>query len=817
MNRLGIFLPLIWLIACAPISIVNAQSPAAMAARIDELVNQAAIGPFANNCNDADFLRRIHLDLIGVIPSAEQVRAFLADATPNKRELEIERLVACAEFDRFMTFQLTVWLLERRTEKNIPLRNWERFVYESIEADKPLDQLMSELVYAEPAGTQHPANKFILTREAEPNAVTRDVGRLTLGMDLQCAQCHHHPLIDNYKQEDYYGLFAFLNRTSLYTQPSTKQIRLAEKPDGEASFRSVFTGVARDHTTPRLPKEQSLFEEPTLLGDDVYREKPGKDSSGIPQFSRRQALAKMLRGSRQFQLNLANRLWALMFGRGLVHPLDFHHRDNAPSHAALLDYLADQLVASGYKVRPMLVAIAMSRCYQRACEPPSAESINYSDIAARCQTIQAEVAALQTATEGLKQAAAQADTAYNELLAKHDAHALELAKAIKEASEAQDKFKKANDAFQKADAPYKKALAHSEALQAAVEKLSAAAALISDDKLLATTSTTLAAKASKLTATLPPLEKAARDTQATLEKAQIEWDAKRLSLTKSEEQRVPPEQLRTLEQQQVETVRRLSSHLFHIDMAERQVALCQSLSEHQTLSRSDPSKAAAVWQTIVDRWTISGQVAPLKALTPEQLTLSAMKASGTLDRHLQEASAQARAILAKAKAAEAKAAAAKLTSTTVEAKNAAADKAANKAADKSSDKAAEPTSSVTALEQLKLIDTIRSRLDQFATLYGGLPGEDFQATVNQALFFGNGNVVDEWLKAGQNNLTDALVKAEASEVAERMFLSVLSRLPCESEKREVEQSLMAEGANRGQVISHWLWALLSSSEFRFNH
>ncbi len=292
MIRTSIWLPLACFWATLLTDGVRGHTPVELAGRIDQLVEQAAVGPLANVCSDSDFLRRVTLDLTGVIPDADRARAFLQDNSANKRQQEIERLLASPEFVRHMTLQFSVALLERRTEKNIPLRNWERFLYESLEADKSLDQLMSELIYAEPVSTPHPANKFILSREVEPNAVTRDVGRLAFGMDLQCAQCHNHPLIESYRQEDYYGLYAFLHRTTLYTQPSTKLVKLAEKPDGEASFRSVFTGTARDHTTPRIPKETSLLEEPVLLGESIYKEKPGKDTAGVPAHSRRLALAK---------------------------------------------------------------------------------------------------------------------------------------------------------------------------------------------------------------------------------------------------------------------------------------------------------------------------------------------------------------------------------------------------------------------------------------------------------------------------------------------------------------------------------------------
>ncbi len=116
-----------------------------------------------------------------------------------------------------------------------------------------------------------------------------------------------------------------------------------------------------------------------------------------------------------------------------------------------------------------------------------------------------------------------------------------------------------------------------------------------------------------------------------------------------------------------------------------------------------------------------------------------------------------------------------------------------------------------------MIDSLRSRLDQFAALYGGLPGEDFQATVNQALFIGNGNVVDEWLKPGQSNLTDELTKLDVKEVADKMYCQLCRVLPSQSERLDVEQALTAAGADRPQIIVQWQWALLSSSEFRFNH
>src|SRR2546421_2842486 len=232
-------------VSAAPPPLVSPSPPPALHDTIDSLVDSAAIGPLAPLCTDSDFVRRIYLDLTGVIPTAEQARAFVADKSEDKRQRLIDELLASPAFIRHMTITFDGVLMQRLPEKTIKQPEWEAWLYNSLAADKPLDQLFRELVEndgAEP--TRRPAARFTLDRDAEPNLLTRDIGRLVFGFDLQCCQCHDHPLIDDYYQEDYYGLFAFVNRTSLFTDAKAKLISLTEKADGEASFKSVFTGAA---------------------------------------------------------------------------------------------------------------------------------------------------------------------------------------------------------------------------------------------------------------------------------------------------------------------------------------------------------------------------------------------------------------------------------------------------------------------------------------------------------------------------------------------------------------------------------------------
>src|SRR5439155_25452899 len=102
--------------------------------------------------------------------------------------------------------------------------------------------------------------------------------------------------------------FAFVHRTGLFTDPKSKAIQLTEKADGEASFKSVFTGAGSDKALPRLPKGAVLFVEPTFGKGEEYTVKPDKTVRGVPKFSRRAALAEMMAGDRAFARNMANRI-----------------------------------------------------------------------------------------------------------------------------------------------------------------------------------------------------------------------------------------------------------------------------------------------------------------------------------------------------------------------------------------------------------------------------------------------------------------------------------------------------------------------------
>ncbi len=342
--------------------------------RIDRAI-AAAQPDFARRAaplaSDAEFLRRIYLDLTGTLPPSNEARAFLNDRTPNKRTALMDRLLASPEHARYLAAVFDVMLMERLPDKQVPRGEWLEYLRSSMAANKPWDVLAREILSSDGVDPKtRPAAKFVLDRDAEPNVLTRDISRLFLGTNLQCCQCHDHPRIDDYKQAHYYGLFAFLNRTSLLVDPTLKKAVLSEKADGEATYQSVFDPAKTTKSTgPRLPDGPPL-KEPAVEKGKEYVVAPTPKTRAVPRFSRRALLGPTLAraDNEAFKRNIANRLWALMMGRGLVHPLDLDHSANPPSHPELLKLLADDMAARKFDLRGFLRELALSLTYQRSSE-----------------------------------------------------------------------------------------------------------------------------------------------------------------------------------------------------------------------------------------------------------------------------------------------------------------------------------------------------------------------------------------------------------------------------------------------------------------
>jgi hypothetical protein len=378
----GLAVPaLIWLVL---FSAGSRTTAAPLHAEIDRLVaaGWAERGlQAAALSSDAEFLRRLYLDLVGTIPTAAEARAFLDDPAPDKRARLIEILLASPAYARHMQHVFDSVFLERQDGNYVSQAEWQEYLRASFAANKPWDQLVRELVASDGSDLQtRPALRFYTVRTVDSNRVlnpthlTRDIGRLFLGVNLQCAQCHDHPSIEDYKQADYHGIKAFVDRLHFFQgKVADKPLMLiAEKAEGDGKFYSVFDPAKLERqAVPHLPGLPEV-PDPVLVKGKEYVVAPGKDALPVPAYSRRAQLARQLTAAENlaFRRNAVNRFWEWMMGRGLVHPADLTHAGNRPSHPELLELLGRHFAEKKFDTKDLLRELALSRTYQLASVPP---------------------------------------------------------------------------------------------------------------------------------------------------------------------------------------------------------------------------------------------------------------------------------------------------------------------------------------------------------------------------------------------------------------------------------------------------------------
>lgn len=314
--------------------------------------------------DDYTFARRISMDLTGRPLTVSALQEFIADQGAQKREKLIDRLLASPQYARHMQYKFDVLLMQRLPKKHIAPDAFAEFLRQSFFDNKPYDQLVLEILTADGSDkASRAASRFLLDRELKREETVRVIGQVFLGRDLQCAQCHDHPQIDDYFQQHYYGLAAFLKRSYLFTDPKSKLVSIGDKIDGDVTYTSVFTGED-GKTQPRMLMLKELSDPP--VDKEPYETKPDKTNRGVPKYNRRLQLGPSMISDENsaFRLNVTNRIWAHLMGQGFVEPLDLFHEANTASHPALLQTLADALRDHKYDLKYLYKEIAMSKSYQ---------------------------------------------------------------------------------------------------------------------------------------------------------------------------------------------------------------------------------------------------------------------------------------------------------------------------------------------------------------------------------------------------------------------------------------------------------------------
>ena len=364
---------------------------------INQLISQKwqeeQIAP-APPSDDATFVRRVHLDLLGRIPRVSELNAFLADQNPQKRNLLVDRLTNSDEHADHLAHVFNIVFLDRAhlRKRNPDHRtSWLNYLRWAFKTNRPWDQIGRDLVLARPkSDPERGASWFLYDQLDDHSQIATRVSRTLLGKQVQCAQCHDHPVAPEIEQRHYWGLVAFFNRSLNVKTPQGP--RVAERAGGGYDQFANLEGktdqsqliLYSNKIIPEAGGKQSN-DSPELYSvappEQWFRklkkdEKLKKDLPNlpVPKFSRREAFAKALTSDNpDFSRAIVNRIWALMFGRGLVHPVDLMDSAHPASHPELLAWLARDFEKNGYNLRRLIRQIAKSTPYQLNSRPaPSA-------------------------------------------------------------------------------------------------------------------------------------------------------------------------------------------------------------------------------------------------------------------------------------------------------------------------------------------------------------------------------------------------------------------------------------------------------------
>jgi len=336
----------------------DAVRAATMARQIDALLQErweaAGLQP-APLASDAEFLRRVYLDLTGRLPSVWQTRQFLHDTDPDKRARLIDTLV---HSPRFAAHAAAVWrrILVPQSIEPAQAANaagLQRWLEEQFVERQRFDNLVAALLTAQGDGSSGPA-LYYETLQARPEKLAASTAAIFLGLQIQCAECHDHPF-DHWKQRDFWGYAAFFAQLERPSQDGLGPFMILDRDSGEVTLPGTDEVVP-----PRFPSGE-------LAAPDGYG-------------TRRARLAIWMasRDNPYLPRAAANWAWFLMFGRGLVHPVDDHGPHNPPVYPEVLDAVTQFFIETGFDWSLLVQTLAMTRAYQLAsgtsAEPPPPES-----------------------------------------------------------------------------------------------------------------------------------------------------------------------------------------------------------------------------------------------------------------------------------------------------------------------------------------------------------------------------------------------------------------------------------------------------------
>ncbi|MGD9720140.1 MAG: DUF1549 and DUF1553 domain-containing protein [Pirellulales bacterium] len=311
---------------------------------------------------DSTYLRRVYLDIIGRLPSADEARAYLVSTSPAKRAELVDALLARGEYVDFWANKWADLLRPNPYRVGIkPTLAFDAWIREQFRTNVPYDQFVRQLLTAQGSAWRNGAATWFRDRRT-PDEITPVVSQLFLGIRLECAKCHHHPF-EVWSQEDFYSLAAYFSRVTHKGEGISPPIS-----GGEETIFVAESGEVRHPITGKVLEPRPLFGTARQIA-------PGEDP--------RAALADWIASPANpyFARVAVSRVWADLMGRGLVEPVDDLRATNPPSNPALLAALADDFSQQGYDLKKLIRRIVTSEVYALSSVPNErnvADTRNYA-------------------------------------------------------------------------------------------------------------------------------------------------------------------------------------------------------------------------------------------------------------------------------------------------------------------------------------------------------------------------------------------------------------------------------------------------------
>jgi hypothetical protein len=307
-------------------------------------------------CTDQEFVRRAFLDACGILPTADEVKSFLADTDKDKRVKLIDNLVERREYADFWTLKWSdVLRSNRKTIQMKGIHVYQSWLKNHIAGNTPFDEIVRELLTASGSTFANPpANFYRIAKDPENLAET--TAQLFFGIRMQCSKCHNHPF-ERWTQQDYYSLAAFFTR--LKTKKDTLEGGDAKVKDSGAEI--IYSERSGELTRDLLIGKGKTFA-PKFMGGATPTINPGQD--------RREVLAVWLTGAENpfFAKSVVNRIWFHLTGRGIVDPVDDFRDSNPSANDELLDALAKEFTSKKFDMKHVVKTIMKSRTYQLSAQ-----------------------------------------------------------------------------------------------------------------------------------------------------------------------------------------------------------------------------------------------------------------------------------------------------------------------------------------------------------------------------------------------------------------------------------------------------------------